>query len=316
MSENENDDQQAPKQKTGYIQWCLDWFHDARSGFVNRLAYCSMRVFGYEDISLADIESGAYDGPKHKDRGLENAHETALLLSSAKECHRDAEARRTAITDKCKTLLTMSSILLGLIGLLLPKAFAFDALWMRAVCFVAILGLLNVVVLLLTFFAVGRDARMTLDQSEVDLEPKDFEKNRINLYLQCQVALDNRTDYLVDLYKVSRFFFLASFALVVILFSISFLSNSARSEANEIVRQLRSDPKLIELLRGPMGEQGEDGKKGDQGIQGPQGRNGENGKDAVVDEEKIIDRILSDPRLRKRLEDAIEAREKQKAPTK
>ncbi|WP_166831575.1 hypothetical protein [Thalassoroseus pseudoceratinae] len=158
---------------------------------------------------------------------------------------------------------------------------------------------------------------MTLDQSEVDLEPKDFEKNRINLYLQCQVALDNRTDYLVDLYKVSRFFFLASFALVVILFSISFLSNSARSESSEFIRQLRSDSKLIELLRGPRGEQGGDGNKGDQGPQGPQGpqgRNGENGKDAVIDEEKIIDRILSHPRLRKRLEDAIEARETQKAP--
>ncbi|MCA9106818.1 MAG: collagen-like protein [Planctomycetales bacterium] len=304
MSENENDDQQTPNQKTGFIQRCLDRFHDARSGFVNRLAYCSMRVFGHEDISLADIERGAYDGSTHKDRSLENAQETALLLSSAKECHRDAEARRTAITDKCKTLLTMSSILMGLVGLLLPKAFAFDAFWMRAVCFVAILGLLNVVVLLLTFFAVGRDTQVTLDQSEIDLEPKDYEKNRINLYLQCQVALDNRTDYLVDLYKVSRFFFLASFTLVVILFSISFLSSSPRSETSEIIRQLRSDPKLIDLLRGPKGEQGEDGNKGDQGRQGPQGRIGENGKDAVIDEEKMIDRILNDPRLRKRLEDA------------
>ena len=157
---------------------------------------------------------------------------------------------------------------------------------------------------------------MTLDQSEVDLEPKDFAKNRINLYLQCQVALDNRTDYLVDLYKVARFFFLSSFTLIVILFSISFVSSSARSDASEIIRQLRSDPELIELLRGPKGGQGGQGNKGDQGERGPQGQKGDNGQDAVIDEEKIVDRILNDPRWRKKLDDAIEAREKEKAPTK
>lgn len=274
-----------------------------------------MRLFGHEDISLTEIEQGSYNNTEHKDRGLENAHEPELLLSAAMECHGNAEARRSAITDKCKTLLTMSSVLLGLIGILLPKSLAFDAVWMRIVCFVAVLGLFNVLVLLLTFFAVGRDIQITLDQSEIDLEPKDFNKNRINLYLRCQVALDNRTDYLVDLYKVSRFFFLSSFSLVVVLFSMSFLSDSPKNAAKEIIRELRSDSELIKLLRGPTGEKGESGMNGGRGLQGEPGARGERGQDAIFDEEKLIDRLVNDPRLLEKLDKLIENKKTQNATT-
>jgi len=84
---------------------------------------------------------------------------------------------------------------------------------------------------------------------------------------------------------------------------------AARSEASDSIRQLRNDPTFIELLRGPKGEQGEVGQKGDQGLQG---QSGKDGKNAVLDEDKIIDRILNDPRLRERLEDAIQARDEQR----
>lgn len=300
---------QAGTTRPGLSQRLLDWFHGLRSAVVNGLAYISLRIYGFEDVSISDVKRGAYEGKQHKDRGLENVHDTKMLLSAAKECFDESQERRVAITDKCKTLLTVSSILLGLIGLLLPKSFAFDATWMRLLCFVAILGLFNVIILLLTFFSVGQESRLTLEQSDIDLPPQDFDKNRINLYLRCQVAADNRTDYLVDLYKVARFFFLSAFSLVVVLFSVSFLSTSEHDDTKELIRNLRSDSELIELLRGPKGAKGERGDKGDPGKRGLQG---EDGEDAVLDEERLIERLVNDPRIGEKLKELIDANEKLK----
>ncbi len=45
----------------------------------------------------------------------------------------------------------------------------------------------------------------------------------------------------------------------------------SHQEASELVRELRGDPQLIELLRGPQGPRGEKGPEGPQGPRGPQG---------------------------------------------
>lgn len=259
----------------GHLQKLFDWFCKFRRDFANRLAFLSMRFYGFEDVSLDEINRGAYDNVQHENRKLENINDTKPILSMAKECFEESLKRRAAITDKCKTLLTVSSILLGLIGLLLPKSFTFDASWMRVICFLAILGLFNVIVLLLTFFSVGKETRIALHQSDIDLEPTDFEKNYINLYLQCEVATDNRTDYLVDLYKVARFFFLSSFSFVVILFSVSFLSNTNQNDTKNILQELQSNPELRKLLC-DMTESHEG--SGDGGIRGGKSDSDDGGK--------------------------------------
>lgn len=305
MTEQEHVGQASADKKLTVVQKCLDGFHGARSWLANGLAYVSLRLYGFEDISLSEVCQGAFRGSEHKDRSLEHVEDPDLIVSESKECLRNAQSRRAAITDKCKTLFTLSSLLLGLIGVLLPKSLAFDALWMRVVCFLAVLALLNTIVLLLTFFDVGRDTEISLDQEQVDLETDNFKKSLINLYLRCQVALDNRTDYLVSLYKSARFFFLMAFTVVVFLFSVSFLFDTSKGRADEVIRSLRSNPALIELLRGP---------KGDQGSHGADGQKGERGKDAVIDEEKLIERIVNDPRLRKVLDEAVDAGQRSEPP--
>jgi len=318
MPEQEQIEQASPESQPNRLQRCLDNFHASRSWLANGLAYVSLRLYGFGDVTLAEVSHGAYQGLAHKDRSLEHIQDADLIVAESKACLQNAQARRSAITDKCKTLFTLSSLLLGLIGVLLPKSLAFDALWMRVVCFLAVLALLNAVMLLLTFFDVGRDTEVSLDQEQVDLEAGDFKKSLLNLYLRCQVALDNRTDYLVDLYKAARFFFLLAFTVVVLLFSVNFLFDSSKSRTEEVIRALRSDPKFIELLRGPKGDTGLKGDTGDQGIRGADGRQGsrdDSGKDLVIDEDKLIERILDSPRLKKKLGDAIQAILKPQPPT-
>jgi hypothetical protein len=297
----------ASDKKASVLQRFLDGFHWCRSWLANILAYASLRAYGFEGFTFDDVQRGAYARNPHKNRDLDKAQELDDLVSASKECYENATSRRTAVTDKCKTLLTMSSLLLGLIGILLPKSLAFDATWMRVVCFIAALALLNTVSLLLIFFDVGRETEMSLDQDDVDLDADNYKKSIINMYLRCQVDTDNRTNYLVDLYRSARFFFLLAFSAVVILFSIQFVSSSPKDQTEQIIQRLRSDPQLIDLLRGPKGEKGDEGGQGVQGIPGTAGAKGDPGKDATFDEAKVIDQLLNDPRLKSMVSEAVQS---------
>jgi len=285
------------------IQWPLDAFYWCRRGIAWLLAYCSLRAYGLE-VSAKNVWHGTYSKRQHVDRNLEKAGDPPGLLATAKECLRNAQDRRSVVTDKCKTLLTVSSLLLALIGLFLPKSFAFDATWMRNIFFVAVAALLNTVTLLLVFFDVGKETEISLDQTDVELSSDDVKKNLINLHLKCQTDMENRTDYLVDLYKSARFFFLSAFTIVVLLFSVNFFSQSPTDETERIIERLRGEPKLIELLRGPKGEKGDKGGKGDRGEIGDTGAKGDRGEKGAVDTDRVIQQLLSDPRLKKLIEDS------------
>lgn len=279
------------------LQKWLDRFHWLRSSVVSGLAYCSMRLYGFEDFTYQDVKSGAYSRKDHQDLDLDESTNLDDLVTASRECFENATARRSAVTDKGKTLTTMSSLLLGLVGILLPKSFAFDSIEMRIVCFLAVLALLNTVTLLLVFFDVGKETQVLLNQDDVDLDHQDYKKSLINSYLRCKVDTDNRTDYLVDLYRSARFFFLVAFTTVVVLFSIRFAGSSPDDDTERVIHRLRGEPKLVELLRGPKGDRGALGTRGPKGDQGPSGPRGNAGKDAVVDEARIIEKLLNDPRL-------------------
>jgi hypothetical protein len=89
------------------------------------------------------------------------------------------------------------------------------------------------------------------------------------------------TDYLLDLYKTARFFFLFGFLITFSLFLFSYLAKPGLTDTEKVIQQLRGDPKLVEFLRGPRGEKGE---KGPQGERGPQGEKGEKGDSALKKE--------------------------------
>ncbi len=110
------------------------------------------------------------------------------------------------------------------------------------------------------------------------LDTDNLKKSMINSYLQCQIDADNVTDYLVDLYTTSRFFFLFGFMIIFGLFLFNYFSKPASTEVEKVIQQLRGDPKLIELLRDPQGEKGERGPQGEEGERGPQGEKGEKGE--------------------------------------
>lgn len=258
------------------MQWLLDKFHDGRQFFVACLTFCSIRLFGTE-VTFEEVKAGALKNRTHANLDLAKAGDVNELLVAAKECYRAAMDRREVITDKCKTLLTLSAFILTITGLFVPRASEFETWWVRVPFLVAGLLLLNSVTLLLVYFGVGKEKEVALDQSEASLDKDNLRKAMINHYLDCEVAYDNRTDYLIEIFKAARFFSLFAFTIIVALFLISYLTRSSTTDAAKIIQQLRSDSELIELLRGPKGEQGPQGIQGKRGPEGPRGPQGEKG---------------------------------------
>lgn len=271
------------------LQSVLDRFYYARQDVVTALAYFTLRVYGLE-ITYHDVKTGTSASRKPLPLSLEDAKDIDTLWEMSKEGFASAEKRRSVVTDKCKTLLTLGSLLLGVVGLLLPKYLAFDFMWMRGLSVCAIAILFNAIIVLLVFFDVGQDMEVSLDQSDIPLDTTNLKKSLLNRQLRCCAATENRTDYLVDLYRAARFCFLSALTIVAGLVLTSLLMNSPADQTERIVRVVRSDSTLTNLLRGP---------KGDSGDRGP---------DASLDD--IVTRFLSDDRLRSAIEEAVEKQSK------
>lgn len=258
------------------IQAVIDWLYYARRNVIDTITFLSMRFYGPE-LSFDEVRKGRYNHKKHTDRDLVQAKDLDLLLAAAKECYKTAQDRRSVVTDKCKTLLTLSTFILAISGLFMPKTFEFDGWIARGLFFISGLFMADAVILLLVYFGVGSETTVTLDQDYVPLDKDDLKKALINDFLKCEVETDNRTDYLVNVYEAARCFAFAGFGMMLALVAYSYLTRTPSGEAARVIQALRGDQRLIDLLRGPAGEQGPRGPEGPKGSPGPIGPVGPKG---------------------------------------
>ena len=279
------------------LQYFLDQCYYARRAICRSLAYFAIRAYGIE-VTYDLIKKGSYDGRVPTPLHLDTASDLDTLLDMAKDSMSIADRRRGIITDKCKTLFTLGSLLIGVVGLLLPKYLAFDSIWMKFLAVAAVAILFKAFFILLVFFDVGQEKDMSLEQADVPLDAANLRKSLLNRYRECSADIDNRTDYLVDVYRVARFCFLSAASIVAGLVVVSLWMNSPSDQNERLVREIRSDATLIEILRGPQGNRGAQGERGESGAdghKGERGARGENGRDAQADD--IVDRLLNDQRF-------------------
>lgn len=258
------------------MQHSLDRLFYARKFVMDCITFASIRLYGIE-CSFEDVKRRAYAEGWHVNLHLDEAKDLDTLLTLAKERYKDAIDRRAFVTDKAKTLITLNSALLAILAAFLPKATGFDSWFVSILFYGGVLLLLNALIVMWMYFDIKGETVLEVEQGEVVLDKDNLKKSLINSYLRCQVDTNNITDFLADLYKTARFYFLFGFVVIFVIFSISYFVRSPSSEAEAVIQQLRSDPKLIEDLRGPRGEKGEKGDRGEKGPQGERGPQGEKG---------------------------------------
>ncbi len=287
------------------VQKLLDYFYYSRKWLLDCIAYLSLRLYGIEDRTFSEVKKQVSDKARYKEIEFDASSDVDTLLTVAKDSYKAAQDRRTLVTDKCKTIQALSAFLLTIVGVFLPKAFDFEWTWMRIAFYIAALFLMNAITLLLIYLSVGAETVIAIDQAKARMAGAVLKKALLNSYGRCTVATDNRTDYLVDIYKVSRFCFMFAFTLIIVLFSISYFRHASATDADKIIQQLRSDPQLIALLKGPQGnigpkgDTGNDGGRGGKGDKGDKGERGDKGDRAVVDIDDMVRHLVRDPQFKK-----------------
>jgi hypothetical protein len=223
---------------------------------------------------MDDVRRKSFQADNNSDIDVSKAKDIDTLLETAKDGLATSEARRSAVIDKCKSLLTMGSLFLGLIAFLLPKDLIAELLWMRVLIVITLIFFVHAVVILLLFLVVGTEMEVKIDQAEIELSEPELKKSLLHAYLSSRRFNDYRTDYLVEVFKVARFSFFASFLSAMTVLGIAYIFYSPANQTQTMIKQLKSDSQLINLLRGP---------KGDPGPRGPTGSSGPRGKDASSD---------------------------------
>jgi hypothetical protein len=264
------------------MQCVFDWLFKARTFAMDCITFASVRLFGIE-CTFRDVRKRAYVEDQYHYLHLEDCKDPDTLLSSAKERYKDAIDRRAFITDKAKTLVTLGSALLAILGAFLPKVAGFDSWFVSVLFYGGVLLVLNALIVMWMYYDIKEETYVQFEQNEVGLDKDNLKKSLINSYLRCQFDTKNTTDFLADLYKTARFYFLFGFVVIFFIFSLNYFTKPPSNEAEKVIQQLRGDPKLIDLLRGPKGEKGDQGErglqgeKGEKGERGPQGAKGERG---------------------------------------
>ena len=275
-------------------QRVLNSFYMVRKYVLDSLIYISFRFYGLE-VTRRDIENGTYDSPRDFLKlNLDNADVDGVLLAT-QESYAESGRRMLAISDKCRSLLSVAALLLTAIGVFLPKYLVFNALWMRITFFITAVLLLNCITITLIFFSIRNHTTLSIDQAEANLPPNDLKKSLINDYRECKWSLEKKIDYLVNVYSVARFFFLFSFSLFVLLFSWNFLFVSAPADPS-FERVLKKE---LAFIKGEPGKSGEKGDKGDT---------------PKIDEEGLLRKLLVDKEFEKRVRAIVEAQDSPLSP--
>lgn len=267
-----------------WVQYLLDRFYDGRKWLATAVAYLSIRFYGVE-VSFEDVRNGAYKGCKAQQIDFRSGSDLSGLLELSKECLRNANDRRKQVTDKCKTLLTLASLLLAVVGAFLPESLSSDSHYAGIALVISAAALLNVLMLLLVFFDIGTEAEVRLEPELTEYESDDLKKHLVNAQLYCASTVQNRTDYLVDVYRTARFFFVSAFLPVVFLLYLGFSTEPSPTSHEQAIVELRGDLELIELLRGPKGDRGDDAK---------------------IDTGDLVDEVLDDPRLEQAIQEIVD----------
>ena len=224
----------------------LDGFYYFREWLTTLITYLSLHIYASE-ISWNEIKNGKIKSTQSVDLKLEDANDLDLLLSEVKCRLAEEEDRRNSTTDKCKSLVTLSSLVLAASGIVVSKT-SLDATWTQLILVLAALSLLHVVVLISMHFAVGADIQPTIDQHDATLSDDDLRKSLINIYLKCQADRSSRVNFLVELYKGARFYFLLGLTLIILLLVSTLPARPKEDLATTVAKELTENATFIERL--------------------------------------------------------------------
>lgn len=239
----------------------------SKPSWLDVLTYCLLWLC-HIDCTVTEIHDGRYrltspplDRDKTEEEGVKEGLSQAIRLDQGEQ------SRRAMVQDKAKWLFTLAAGLLTIVVSLL----AHRPLWFGILGVVIVaLPLLLATLALLRFFGVERRSVPLIDAAVLNAKAKTAQLELLESHLKALDFNARATDFLVDLYRASRRLTAIALCGVLVLAVATVVAPTSTS----LVEELRGNPDLIRLLRGPegpAGQQGAPGSIGPAGAQGPVG---------------------------------------------
>jgi hypothetical protein len=182
------------------------WYIKRLSHLKSYFAWFIMRAFGIE-CTFEEVQRGCYN-PHDKDGNVLVYEKIALdddkiespedILELCKETYEEENKRLTAINEKCKVLLTISTILLTLISLSMTRMI--HCIYFTFPLFFVFLTIF----MLLVYFDVGCYSRPLVNDDLAQHESKKLKCKLAKDYLSCISHNGKVCDFLVDVYRVAK----------------------------------------------------------------------------------------------------------------
>jgi len=244
----------------------LPWYLKLRHGILFFLLQICRIECSFEEVQKRKYKSdAAFKCPALPD----NQEQLSLILDLAKELKETSDERWTVIENKAKFLLTLTGSVVALSAIFLAK-------WGGAfVATILMVFFLGAFFLLWEFYRVGSLSIIDIEDIAKAKNQTAQKKALILAYLQVEHFNRLKLDFLVDLYRASRRFMLVVMIVTCLLGTLSFINRE--SFETRIIKEIRSNSDVIQLLTGPAGKPGERGPNGERGPQGDKGFQGERG---------------------------------------
>lgn len=237
------------------------------------------------DLSPEELQNGRYEG-KNPLSEAEPADEgdATTLEDLIKARYEAAGALREAVDKKIGWLLGLTGVLIPLSINLIIAAGGKTPIWFPFLGLIFVTSpLVLTALLLLQYLGVGRWSQPQVDRDLLALAGAERKRRVLKDYIAAAHFNECVNRHLVDIYRAARrMFFVALIFLTFIgWLTVLWVTGIAPgSPEKRIVSDLRSDPELLKLLRGPIGPAGLPGTvgpKGDQGKPGNPGLQGDRG---------------------------------------
>ncbi len=219
--------------------------------------------------------------------------ECRALFEAESENRRSVESRLTSMVSLTSVA---AAVTLGIMTIGLGKEESLRPAFIRDVAIVLSLYAVLQLVCAIRAAVEGLERRAYPDFSGSDLLPganegrSDHARRAMKTFLEgaydCRTVNMDKVGRMAIGHRAFRNFLVGVGLLAALLSLVSLWSQQSGSTDGDLIRRLRSDPQLIELLRGPKGEPGpqglpgERGQRGEKGTRGPQGPAGKPGQPA------------------------------------
>jgi hypothetical protein len=205
-------------------------------------------------------------------------------LERYQDLHREEEARKEGANSRLTTVLGMSSIVsaitFGFVSIAFEKHWASELGWIGAAATLLFVFAVSQLVISVWHAVRGLQARFFSEASGPDVlrEPNEQQREYLLRCVRDYAGIvrnhdRNNSDKTrrLDLAHRAILNFLGSVLLLVGVLVVAGWTRRVQEPTAVLAEQLRADPRLVEILRGPKGDRGDAGSAGAVGPPGPRG---------------------------------------------